>query len=790
MQVTRRDFLTFAGFTLAGITLGEWGRNKILSKEEYKDGLLSGTGKEEFKVSICGQCPAGCGIVVRLVDGYPKKIDGNPLCPISRGKLCPKGQNGLQTLYDPDRLVGPLKRKGERGENNWEKISWEEAINTVSEKLRELRENQNPHKLLILTQENRGLSGKLWHQFAQAYGTPNLVEVNLLRDPGILWAAYLMQGIKDYPAYDIENTKYILSFGTPLLEGWYSPTWLQRMYGNFRRKKPETRGKLVQLEPRLSPTGANADEWISINPGTEAALVLGLAHLIIKEGRFDENFIREHTFGFEDWADSQKKTHLGFKNLVLEQYDTDTVSAITGVPIVTIIRLAREFAEYRPALAIGEKRPAPDGFYLHMAVLALNTLVGGLDNKGGTLLQREVPFKEFSPSSSPKEEPILDKNSFFSREVFPYLTQAILEEKPYPIEAILIDKINPFSHCFPAGDFKQALEKIPFVVSFSPFLDETSRFADLILPDHTFFEKWQDVVPCSTLGSPLVSISKPAIEPFLDTKNTADVILEISQKQDSPMRKSLPWKNYLELLQDGLLGIYESRRGMVFGTAFQGAWMSQMEKGGWWSPTYTNFEEFWNQLLEKGGWWDPFYEYQKWERVFKTPSRKFEFYSQILRDQATGSNTKKENFDVNFLPHYEPINWKGDEDSFPLYLNVFELLMFSALLNHNQPYLYEHITPHLPVQWESWVEINPQKALSLGIKDGDWVWIESAFGKIKTKARFYAGTIPEVVNLPLGLSGLSDKRWLTEEISNPNELVRGTNGDLENKYLRVKVYKA
>ncbi len=789
MQVTRRDFLTFTGFTLAGITLGEWGRSKILAKEGYKDGLYPGIGKEEFRLSICGQCLAGCGIVVRLVDGLPKKIDGNPLCPISRGKLCPKGQNGLQVLYDPDRLTGPVKRKGKRGENDWGKISWEEAIDTVSQKLKELKEKQNSHKLLILAQENRGLAGKLWKQFAQTYGTPNLVEVNLLRDPGILWASYLMQGIKDYPAYDIENAKYILSF-SPLLEGWYSPTWLQRMYGNFRRKRPEIRGKLVQIEPRLSPTGANADEWIQINPGTEAALVLGLAYLIIKEGRFDEDFIREHTFGFDDWTDAHKKIHLGFKNFVIEEYDTEKVSSITGVPIVTIIRLAREFSELKPALAIAEQRPASGGFYLQMAILALNALVGNLDTKGGTLIQREIPFKEFPEVSGSKKESILNPENFSSREVFPHLTKAILEEKPYPIEALLIDKINPLSNCFPVGNFNKTLEKIPFIVSFSPFLDETSLYADLILPDHTFLEKWQDLVPPSTFGSPTVGVTKPAVEPFLDTKNTVDVLLEISHRQNNFRQDSLPWKTYEELLQDGLKGVYESRRGMLYGTSFQGTWMGQMEKGGWWSPTYTNFEEFWNQLLEKGGWWDPFYEYQKWDRVFKTPSRKFEFYSQILKNQLASTKPSKEDPDLKILPHWESVVWEGDENSFPLSLNVFELLTFSALLNPNQPYLYEHITPHLSVQWENWVEIHPEKAKALGIEENDEVWVESVLGKIKTKAKLYFGTHPEVVSLPLGLSGLSHSSWIKKEISNPNQLALESNGNLENKYLRVKVYRA
>jgi anaerobic selenocysteine-containing dehydrogenase len=795
MQITRRDFIAFSGFTLAGITLGEWGRSKLLAKEEYKDALLAGIGKEEFKLSICGQCPAGCGIMVRLVDGYPRKIDGNPLCPLSRGKLCPKGQNGLQVLYDPDRLVGPVKRIGKKGESQWEKISWEEAVDIVANKLKELKDNRKAHQLLVLTQENRGLSGKLWEQFTSAYGTPNLVQVNLLRDPGILWAHFLMQGIKDYPAYDVENARYILSFGTPLLEGWYSPTWMQRMYGNFRRERPETRGKLVQIEPRLSPTAANADEWVGVNPGTEAALALGLAYTIIKEGRYDENFVREHTFGFEDWTDKQGQEHLGFKNWILEEYTTEAVSKITGVPIVTIIRLARDFAELKPALAIGERRPNSGGFNIQMAVLALNALVGGLDSEGGTLIQREVPFKKFptvEPPSSNAPGAILDKSSLAGWEVFPHLTYAILEERPYPLEILFLDKINPFSNCYPVGDWAQALTKIPFIVSFSPFLDETSQYADLILPDHTFLEKWQDVVPYPTFGSPCLGVCQPAVEPFLDTKDTVELILEISHKLDEEMQKSLPWRNHSELLQDGLRGVYESRRGMVFGSPFQGAWMRQMEKGGWWSAEYSNFEEFWNQILEKGGWWDPLYEYQRWDRTFQTPSGKFEFYSQTLEKLTPEGQARGKSSDSVILPYYEAPSWQGEENLFPFYLNVFELLTFSALLNSNQPYLYEHITPHLPVQWQSWVEIHPEKAKQLGIKDDDWVWVESVLGKIKIKAKLYPETLPEVISIPLGLSNSGNGRWSPEKVANPNRLASGNGkpSDKNPSYLRVKLYKA
>ena len=220
--------------------------------------------------------------------------------------------------------------------------------------------------------------------------------------------------------------------------------------------------------------------------------------------------------------------------------------------------------------------------------------------------------------------------------------------------------------------------------------------------------------------------------------------------------------------------------------------MRQMEKGGWWSAEYSNFEEFWNQILEKGGWWDPLYEYQRWERAFQTPSAKFEFYSQFLEKFSTNGQLKGKNSDSVFLPYYEAPRWQGEENLFPFYLNVFELLTFSALLNGNQPYLYEHITPHLPVQWQSWVEIHPEQAHHLGIKEDDWVWVESILGKIKIKAKLYPGTLPEVISIPLGLSNSGNGRWSLEKVANPN-LLAGGNGKPSDKnpnYLRVKLYKA
>ncbi|MBI4552200.1 MAG: molybdopterin-dependent oxidoreductase, partial [Candidatus Latescibacteria bacterium] len=279
MKVNRREFLTFAGFTVAGVTLGRLGRDRILAHETFKESWGDGPGVEQWVRSVCGQCPAGCGLNVRVVDGHAVKIEGNELCPVSRGGLCPKGAAGLQALYDPDRLVGPVQRLGPRGSGRWKRIGWEEALRIVATRLGALRQQGQPQSVVWLTGRQSGMIGQLLRRFCEAYGTPNFLEIPDLYDETSTLVAWATHGIAAPLGYDLEHTAYLLSFGSPILESWRSPVWANRAYGRLRRGRPDRRGRFIQVESRLSPTAAKADEWIPINPGTEAALALGIAHV-------------------------------------------------------------------------------------------------------------------------------------------------------------------------------------------------------------------------------------------------------------------------------------------------------------------------------------------------------------------------------------------------------------------------------------------------------------------------------------------------------------------------------
>jgi anaerobic selenocysteine-containing dehydrogenase len=235
-------------------------------------------------------------MLARIADGNLVKMEGSPMHPINLGALCPKGQAAPELLYNPDRLEGPLKRVGDRGAGQWEPITWDEAIKTVAGKLSSLREDGHPERAAMLYGETRGQKRPFLERFMAAVGSPNAVSHDSLNIEAAKLGTLFTQGIYDLPAYDLENSNYVLSFGASFLEAGRSP---QRMVSGFSylRRGRADRGKVVVIDPRQGVTGAKADEWIPIIPGTDGALALAIANVIIRTGQFDSDFVQNYSFG-------------------------------------------------------------------------------------------------------------------------------------------------------------------------------------------------------------------------------------------------------------------------------------------------------------------------------------------------------------------------------------------------------------------------------------------------------------------------------------------------------------
>src|SRR3990170_3706400 len=426
MELDRRDFLKFSTAAFAGLALSGCVLEKLIESDEAEGPWPPGP--EKWIASVCQQCPGGCGINVRVIDGRAVKIDGLPFHPINRGRLCAVGQAGLQVLYDPDRIKGPMRRIGGRSSSQWQSLSWDEAIQTVAAKLTEIRGRGEPHTVAILAGQPRGRMDGLLARFLEAYGSPNYVRNSC---DGTAKAVLLTQGIDTQVGYDLEHSNFILSFGYSLLETGWSPVLAHRTYGYLRQERPGAKAKIVQVEPRLSMTAAKADQWIPINPGTDGALALGLAHVIVREGLYDRKFVEEETFGFEDWRDGDGASHLGFKSVVLKGYRLDEVSTITGVPIDTII-----------------------------------------DVPGGVVLAPEVPFTSWPPvegdsiARKGRSMPRIDHagTALFplAHHVVSQVPQSILRGDPYPISALFLYYTNPIYSAPEAVGFAKAFEKVPF----------------------------------------------------------------------------------------------------------------------------------------------------------------------------------------------------------------------------------------------------------------------------------------------------------------------------------------
>ncbi len=494
-----------------------------------------------------------------------------------------------------------------------------------------------------------------------------------------------------------------------------------------------------------------------------------MAYVIISSGLVDRDFVENYAFGYEDWEDEAGVQHKGFKTLVLENYDPETAAEITGVPASTIARLAGEFGTNRPSVAVvpckgGLLNGSVNGLYTAMAIHALNALVGSIETPGGVLVQR-YPTCPGWPELPP--DPVAEGGRQAERvdgagSVFPlarHAYQAVADRirEGYPVDVLFLYDANPMFEC-PNGATRwvDAFDHVDLIVSFSSFLDETAQFADLVLPDHTFLERWQDDF-MEGLGYPGVALRQPVVEPVHNTRNTGDVLIELAHRVGGPVSAAFPWANFLELLKGQLREVGAT-------------WDTLTELGLWIVPP--------DKTINRGS--DPWINEIVGRDRQRTPrDGYFDFFSRELQcllqaaDEATLQRLGiQARGDEVFLPHYEPVSYHGDEDEYPFLLNVVTLMSLGPYTaNANMPTLQEISGMTVGETWDSWLEMNPESAHDLGLHDKDPVWVESPFGKVRTKVRLVPGLRPDVVNLPYNQGHRAVGRWAKDRGVNGLELM-------------------
>lgn len=547
MDVKRRTFIKALGLTAAGTILPGCEAEVrhlvpyLLPDDEIVPGIAN------WYASTCGECQAGCGIIVRVMEGRAKKIEGNPDHPLNQGKLCAQGQAALQRLYNPDRIRGPLHRTSVGSKGAFTATSWDEGVNQLAEKLRGV-----DGQVIMISRPLSGTLAELLSTFVRSVGG-RLCFYDPDSELSLRAATQRAFGISGIPHYDMARADYVLSFGAPLLEQWLSPVAFGIAFGHMRQGRPTRRGRFVQIEPRLSLTGANADRWVPIRPGTESLLALGIGHLLLTAGK-------------ADLPKTQRSTLERFYGSISLQ----EVATRTDISLDHIKDMARTFAEAEHPLAIsgGPACAHTNAFGTHLAINGLNALAGNINREGGVRWYSDAPFRERADVEWLSERRISE------------LAQATAAGHRRPV--LLLYDCNPLFTLPSTIPIRQLFSSASFIVSFSSCLDESTAMADLILPDHSRLETWGDHVQDGSSPRRGASLIQPVVTPLYDTRALGETVLDLTRRLHPDTE--LP-RSFVELLRkrwDGLATSHQSPP-----PASLSRWEQDLQRGGWWPPHST-----------------------------------------------------------------------------------------------------------------------------------------------------------------------------------------------------------
>jgi anaerobic selenocysteine-containing dehydrogenase len=712
----RRGFLKLSAISGALTALESCGSPdqqliRFIPDEDLVPGIAT------WKPSVCTLCSAGCGTLVRVMEGdaevvrngrtgimkmgLAKKLEGNPDHPVNRGKLCARGHAALQVLYHPDRIANPLKRRGSRGSGDFQEISWDDALDELVSRLTDLHSSGSAASLSFLTRPLRGQRRELIERFLKAFGAGPAIPYEPLDEAVLRRANLLGFGSAALPTLDLARADYLISFGADFLSTWNSPVAQSIAYGEMRQGRPGRRGKFVQVESRMSQTGANADEWLPCRPGMEGVLALGIAHVILSD-KLRPRDARSRAFALiAGWSEG------------LPDYATESVAKQTGVNAETITRLAHEIAAAQSSAAIiaGAPLAQTNGMFSALAVNALEAL---LESGHAEPILSFTPKPPIAPPA-PAAASSADIQAGFS--AISAFAQAILKEQ-HTSKVLLLHDANPVFGA-PAGlQFREALAKIPYIVSFGSFIDETSAFADLILPDHAPLESWVDDVAESGAAQSVVSLAPPAVHPLHNTRATPDVLLDVAQRLGGPIAAALPWKSYDAMLRS--------------------AYVTLRQHSG--SATPQSEDDFWTKITTQGGWWS-------------APART---RAEVLSGTSAHASVK-----------FAEAQFDGASQEFPFYFAPFASQSFGDGSLAHLPWLQEMPDVITTAMWSSWVELNPKTAAQLRIAQGDLVEITSQHGSVRAPAFLSPGIAPDVVAMPIGQGHENFSRFASGRGANP-----------------------
>jgi anaerobic selenocysteine-containing dehydrogenase len=699
-QVSRRALLKAAGTVGAGLAM-EKGLAGHFDRAEVQSSTASG---ETAIPTFCAMCGPGlgCGIYAYVKDGRFTRVEGMKESPINNGRLCAKAHAAPQWVYSPQRLKYPLKRIGKKGEGKFERISWNTALNLIASRLKEQKKKYGPESLAILSPARRSYSEYLY-RFLIAHGSPNYGHSGICAMQKTFAFTYTL-GSAPWP--DIPKSRLILIWGK-------QPVYSGSTRGNLKQLlDARDRGaKIISIKPTMEPDVALSDVWIPIRPGTDAALALAMLYVIINEKLYDAAFVEKWTHGFGELADH------------IQKYSPDWAGPITGLSADQITDLARTYATTKPACIDHGNglEHAPSSNNAVRAIAILMAITGNLDKPGGDIfpvrggmpMPASVHLKErytqewvdklIGPEFPKQFQPWVEGTSSAYYRIF----DSVLTEKPYPVRTIIAPGTQPTVSTRGVKNVVEALKKVDFYVVVDVMRTAEMNYADIVVPVATMYETNH---PFEAGGGWIMARNR-VIEPLGEYKSDYEFWIELGVKM-----------GYGEDFWNGSISACMDERLKPLNLT-----MEELRR----KPTGITFES-------------KSMEYEKYSRVFASPSTRFSRAPYLPQGKVAIYNTTFEEHGFNPLPVWvePPESMTGTPalvEKFPLILSDFHTSkVYNAGWLRNVPYLRE-ILPFPTLQ------MHPDAAGDRGIRDGDWVVVESPHGSMKLKAQVNKGIRPDTV---------------------------------------------
>jgi anaerobic selenocysteine-containing dehydrogenase len=749
-KISRRAFLQASAATTAAAAASP----RLLKAMEVELGGkdFSPVNYTERKAipTTCHVCNIQDGAIAYVENGRIVKLEGNPEHVSTRGRLCAKGNSGMWYTYNPDRILYPLKRVGARGEGKWKRITWDEALAEIAQKLdAAIKEDPNT----VMLKWGRDRTGGAIVRFIKTLGSATMMNHTSVCESSKKIGMQPTWG-PDIETPDFANTKYILNFGSNVMEAaYFHNPYVQRVAEGMADNK----AKLVTFDVRLSNTAGRSDEWIPVFPGTDGAVALALGHVILRDDLQDSDFINTWT----NVTVEELKDHY-------RQFTPEWASKLSGVPVETIERIAHEFATTKPATTYTYRGPAKHlyGAYNEKACMMLPIMTGNIEVRGGYCLPRGMGYQQPQPEPPKPAKPswMSDHPDYpLAEHKVAHLVPFWIAEGKQKINVYFTYMDNPV-YTNPGaqavwGKMFRDEKLIPFYVSMSTVMGEETALADIILPDCMYLERWEPESMPNSLW-PWLGFRQPVIKPLGETRETRIILRDIIHKLDPDgsrgMKKYWNFKDgedYMRQQFDNVPGLKEAG-GVDF-----------LKKHGVW-PIYGKLDPASGKIVDKTGRpIEPEYGLHKKElSAADMTGAVVEKNGTIMKNgKAIGVQRKGRNYvgfpthdriinvrvdewaeyGFNPMPTFKQIPWHKDMKDDEMILTTYKFNVHVQSRTASVKWLAE--IAHSNPAW-----INSETGRKLGIKTGDLVRVESKVGYLVTKAYVFEGINPKVVAIPIG----------------------------------------